>query len=149
MWGLGVRGFGVVGGAVDGKVQLLASEAPHRGLDVALGTAVAYQHVSLGGHPWQTGGVTVPLLAGLNLGRHQLIAGPRGGLAFWAGESQKTLWLWQIGAAVGFSIYLGKGYRLTPELISQYTPVGFNGTRKDERHGAWVTQLGLGVGWEL
>ena len=141
LWAMDVLSLGTFGLSVDGKWQMRRGEW----IDVALGSNLQWQRSILGGWPWHSLGVVVPLLVGLNLGRHQLIGSVRSGVGALFGESMRTQWLGLSAVSLGFSLALGR-WQLVPEVIVGWSPVGWNGTHADvERTGATVFELSVGI----
>jgi hypothetical protein len=99
----GIPALWTWGVAADAKVQLRTSPRPGSGVDVAVAGIVGYQQIRNGGTPWHLGSVTAALLVGHNLGRHQLVWGPRLGYQLWGGEGQNTVEMPIAGLSIGFS----------------------------------------------
>jgi hypothetical protein len=135
-----------LGVAADAKLQLdQAAETGDR-FDIAVGASLAYQRATLGGFPWHGVTLTVPLLCGVNLGKHQLVFGPRGGAALTVSQGQNPLLIGYGGLSLAFAAQLTERLSFTPELVLLYSPVPFNGTREDPtRKGASLLELGLGL----
>lgn len=142
-WGVAIRGLSAFGLAGDAKLSLRKSED----VDLAVALSAAYHGVELGGFLWNSGTLTLPLLAGVHLGRHQLVFGPRLAGTVWGSEAMQTTWLFHAGAATAMSFAISNEVSIAPEAVFFYTPVGFNGTREDpDRRGATSLVLGLGLG---
>jgi hypothetical protein len=133
------------GGSFDTKLQL------HRGrLDVALGSALGYHQGILGGAPWHSFQLTVPLLLGVNIGNHQLIISPRIADYILASYGQNTINTFWGGLGIGYAWRIKKGLDLIPELTVLYSPVSFNGREPGQGQvGVTLIQLGLGIQQEL
>lgn len=151
VWGLGFPGFQTFGGAIDTKLQLTRSEHRAQGVDVAIGTSLAYHQVRLGGTPWHTFAITIPLLIGVNVGvKDQLVFGPRIADYLWTGEGENTMNLIWGGASLGYAWSVSRTITLMPEVVMMYTPLRFNGESSDKDHRGLVsTQVGLGGTFSL
>ena len=143
-WVFGIPALYTWGVGVDTKVQLVASSDPGRGWDLATGALVAYQQVRNGGTPWHAASVAVPLLAGWNLGRHQLVFGPRVGYTYVGAEGQYPIHAWTAGASVAFAWRFGQRWELVPELTTLYSPLHFGG-EVGEHTGAPALQLTIAL----
>jgi len=140
---LSAKTFGL---AADAKLQLDSVSGPEDRFDLAVGASLAYQRDSLGGFPWHSATLTVPLLCGLNLGKHQLVFGPRAGAAFTGSQGQNPLLIGYGGLSLAFAAQVSERLSFTPELVLLYSPISFNGTRDDpSRKGASLLELGLGL----
>jgi hypothetical protein len=138
--------FGV---AADAKYQLDQASGPTDRFDLAVGASLSYQRDTLGGWPWHGATLAVPLLCGWNLGRHQLVFGPRVGAAFGTSQGQNPLLLGYGGLSLAFAAQLTERLTFTPELVLLYSPVSFNGTLDDpERKGASLLELGFGLDYQ-
>jgi hypothetical protein len=143
LWGVGIDGLAGWGATLDAKVGILVPEG--RGWNVAAALSVGYEQIVLGGTPSHVGTITVPILFGLDVGRDQLVFGPRFLAFLWGGEGQGTIEEVAFGMNVGYSFQLGSRFQLMPELVVHYSPVGFDGEDGDPaQHGAWTFHLGLG-----
>ena len=143
VWGFGWPYlFTTVGGAVDGKVQLLRGP-----VNVALAGSIQAQRDAIGGAPMTIGGVTVPLLVGFDMGPHQWVFSPRVGLWAEGSYGQRPIVAASVGLGTGVWFDLGP-VELAPEICWQWSPVGFDGTvHVPERSGLGGVELGLGVSW--
>jgi hypothetical protein len=114
-----------------------------------VGASLSYQRDSLGGWPWHGANLTVPVLCGWNLGRHQLILGPRVGAAFGTSQGQNPLLVGYAGMSLAFAAQLSERLAFTPELVLLLSPVSFSGALDDpERKGASLLELGLGLDYQ-
>jgi hypothetical protein len=150
---LGARVWGVYtpnfltsfGGSLDSKWQLSRGK-----IDVALASSVGYHQLTLGGAPWHTFHATLPLLFGWNLGRHQLVFGPRVADYLLTAYGQNTVNSFWGGLSLGFAWRVSERIDLLPELVILYSPVNFGGrVDPDDRRGATLTTLGLGATLDL
>ncbi|MDP2308550.1 MAG: hypothetical protein Q8P18_21195 [Pseudomonadota bacterium] len=146
-WGFGWPGlvttFGV---AADSKFQL------HRGRfrgdpHLATGLTLTWYSPALGNQPWTLLGATVPLLVGFDIGKSQLVFGPRATGWYVGSYGQTPLWTGEAGAGVGWSIRLGRA-ELFPELLWMVSPINFDGARHTaDRTGAEGFHAALGFAW--
>lgn len=150
---LGARAWGVYtrhfltsyGGAIDTKWQL-STGSPK----VALATSAGYHSLVLGGTPWHSFQATVPLLFGFDIGKHQLIAGPRIAHYVLTSYGQNTINAFLGGASVGFAWRVSSKVDLLPELTYLYSPVRFGGeVGGADQIGANFLNLGLGITVDL
>jgi hypothetical protein len=147
-WGLGYAGyFSTFGLALDGKLQLRRSTG-RRDPALATGLSVAYYRPALGGTPWNIVGITAPLLVGFDVGRSQLVFGPRASAYVGGSYGQATLVTAGFGAGVGVAIGTSDTFEVTPELTVTWNTLGLNGTvERPGRPGTAAVELGMGVAW--
>jgi len=150
---LGARAWGIYsryfltsyGGAIDTKWQL-----SRRGPKIALATSAGYHALVLGGAPWHSFQATVPLLFGFDIGKHQLIAGPRIADYVLTSYGQNTINALLGGASLAFAWRVSSKVDLLPELTYLYSPVRFGGeVGGDDQVGASFFNLGLGLTLDL
>ncbi len=126
----------LVGAELDSKFQLVRSESPASGIDVALAPALSYFPFSANGTTGDKVTVSflflhLPLLVGVNLpGGSQLILGPRvsdtmvvasgGG----ASESANVFWL---GGSLGLALRTGDTFRIMPQISAMYPVAASHG----------------------
>jgi hypothetical protein len=145
-WGIGITGFQAFGGAIDAKVHLARSGRTR----VTLVSSLGYQQLRLGGTPCHVWSGTLPLLIGVDLGRHQLFLGPRVAYGLAASYGANTVGALWGGASIGFEWWWTKSLAVVPELVWMYSPVPFNGEYRDpDRTGAHALQIGLGGHFQL
>lgn len=141
VWAMDVLSLQTLGAAADGKWQWRRGEW----IDVALCGSLFFQRTALGGWPWHSTGAAVPLLVGLNLGPHQLVATVRLAGGALSGQSQTTQWFLGAGASLGIDFAIGR-WHLFPEVAIGGAPVKWNGTHDDpQRTGASVFEIGIGL----
>ncbi|MES2639268.1 MAG: hypothetical protein V4850_07280 [Myxococcota bacterium] len=146
-WGFGWPGlvttFGV---AADSKLQLHRARFrgdPH----LATGLSLSWHSPALGNQPWTVLGATVPLLVGFDVGKSQLVFGPRAVGWYVGSYGQEPLWTGAVGVGVGWSIRLGRA-ELFPEMVWMYSPIQFAGAiHTPERTGAEAFHAALGFAW--
>jgi len=147
VWGAGIRGLGTWGVSADTKIGLLRSEEEGSGWNVAVATGAAYHQILIGGTPSHLFSLTVPLLVGVDLGRDQLVFGPRVTGQVWTGQGQGSIETLSYGLSLAYAIALGETWELTPEIVATGTPVSFNGEiDDDDRNGAGFLHVGLSLG---
>lgn len=121
-----------MGAELNSKFQLLRSEAPTSGIDLALGPGVSFYPLSGENNAGQTrsGGVVfahLPLLVGINIGGgSQLVITPRLSNTFaWASAagSSSTASIFWAGGSLGVAWKVTEGFFVLPELSMTY-PVG-------------------------
>lgn len=147
LFGISISRAGVAsfGAALDGKYELVRVRRRH----LSIGTSLGYHQVRFG-TPWHFVTASVPLLAGHDFGRSQLVIGPRLAFTAWMGEGQNTVELLQWGASIAFAWRLTRWFQLVPELVVLYCPVSFNGeVTSQDRAGATLVQLGIGGSFDL
>lgn len=134
VWGFGYPyWFTTTGAAADVKIQVHRSAFrgdPH----LALGASLGWHRPSLGGQPWQVGGLEVPLFVGYDLGRSQLVLTPRLGAWVGGGYGMRTLVTGSGGLGIGVACPVGERWELTPELLWEWSPIGFDGVVRDGEH---------------
>ncbi len=122
---------------VEGKFQLRRSEAAWLGLDLAVQPTVGYWGGESSEYEaWgEFGGLTVPLLIGINLGAHQLVLGPRvTGLVGHAKHLEGEVLTGPMhargllaGGGIGFAFApWGQKFKLVPEIVTM-VPVATRG----------------------
>jgi hypothetical protein len=145
-WGLAISGVQSLGAAGDVKVQI----ARTRTWEVAAGGSLGYHQFRLGGAANHVFTATLPLLFGLNLGRDQLVFGPRVADYVMAGEGQRTINTFWVGGSLGYWWQPRVDIAIMPELVLLYTPISFHGeVKREDATGAASIQLGLGVHFDL
>lgn len=145
LWGVGIRGLGTWGAALDTKVALLTSDEQGTGWNIAVAGAASYHQILVGGTPTHLLSLTIPVLFGHDFGKSQLVFGPRVVGNLWTGQGQGTIETLSYGLSVGYSIGIGDRWQLMPELVLLATPVSFNGEVHDEdRYGAGFLHLAIG-----
>jgi hypothetical protein len=145
-WGFGWPNYLTTAGiCFDSKFQVYKGARWH----VALAPSLKYHAVTLAAAPWHIFGLEIPVLLGLNLGKHQLVAGVRVTDTFLTGVGTNPINAAWVGAHMAVSFRLPKAVELMPELGILYSPVPFNGETKDaSRNGASIIHFGIGVNIE-
>lgn len=145
LWGVGIRGLGTWGVALDTKIALLRSDEEGTGWNIAVAGAASYHQILVGGTPTHLLSFTLPVLFGHDFGDDQLVFGPRVVGNLWTGQGQGTIETLSWGLSLGYSIGLGERWQLMPEVVLLYTPVSMNGEMDDpDRSGAGFLHLAVG-----
>lgn len=145
LFGMGIRGLGFWGVAADTKVSLLRSDDEGSGGNIAAAAGASYHQIVVGGTPTHLFALTIPLLFGVDLGRDQLVFGPRVMGQVWTGQGQGSIETMSYGLSVAYSIAIGERWELSPELVWMGTPISFNGeVHGDDRYGAGFLHVGIG-----
>jgi hypothetical protein len=83
--------------------------------------------------------VSLPLLMGIDVGRHQIVVAPEAGLQLWTSAGANEVWAPMIGLSLGFVWRIGQRFALVPEAAAYRTDV-----RIDYSRGSQMFHLGLG-----
>ncbi len=138
------------GGAIDTKMSL---RRPPDGRGTSLSTvlSLSYYQPRMPGAPWHVYGATLPLLIGFDIGRSQLVLGPRVSFYGISAYGMETIAHGGIGLSVGFFGRVKQTFDISPEVVVMWSPVPFGGegTIDAQRIGASSLQLSLGGAWEL
>ncbi len=119
----------LLGAELNSKFQLLRSESPESGIDVALAPAVSFFPFSAQNSAGEdvTAGfafVHLPLLVGINMsGGSQLVIGPRlSDTIVWSsgGGSSDSANVFWLGGSLGFALKLGDTFRIMPQASVMY-----------------------------
>jgi hypothetical protein len=149
LWGFTVpRVLTTYGAAVDTKIGVIRPDKGKGKFQAATGLSLAYHQARYGGQPNHVFGVTVPVLLGMSMGRHELTFGPRVADYVWTSYGQNTVNTFHAGGSIAMSIALRETFELVPEVVVLYSPVSFNGEVESER-GVTTLQLGVGGSWQL
>jgi hypothetical protein len=126
--------------AADSKVQLRRSVDPGSGWDFAVVPGAGYEQAVVGGQRLHSVHFSLPLLLGKNLGRHQLIFGPRLiDQILWNRDSE-TINVLFYGTSVAFAWRISEKVQLIPEASLLISGASVNAS-----NGSVIGQLGLGV----
>jgi hypothetical protein len=109
---------------------------------VAVGAVAGYRIGESGGAVVEAGYVAAPVIAGLELGRHQLVGAITGGYQRWYSSGARPVDVPFVGPSLGFLWQLGRRWALLPEVGSAYTPVP-NMVTTDSR----LFHVGVAVVW--
>jgi hypothetical protein len=121
-----------------GKVRVLS-----RGRwSLAAGAAAGYRIAESGGAIIEAGFVSVPVIGGVELGRHQLVVSVAGGYQRWYSSGARPVDVPFVGQSLGFLWQIKGRWALLPEVGTAYTPVP-NNMADDSR----LFHAGLAVVW--
>ena len=157
LWGIGIRGLATWGVAADTKLRLVRSggegdggDDAARGWHLSVALSPGYHQILFGGTPTHLFTLTLPVLIGFDVGRSQLVFGPRVVGNVWTGQGQGAIETISGGLSVGWSIALGRKWTIMPEVVLLWSPVSFNGEVDDEdQTGAGFLHVGVGGPYEL
>lgn len=119
-----------LGAELNSKFQLVRSESPTSGIDIALAPALSFYPLSGENNAGQSrsGGLVfthLPLLVGVNVGGgSQLVVAPRiSNTLAWgsaSGGGSSTASVFWAGGSLGFAIKLGDAFWIMPEMSATY-----------------------------
>ncbi len=92
-------------------------------LERAIGAAAGYRTIESSGAIFESIHATLPLIAGINLGRHQLIVSPTLAWQRWYSQSARPLDVPSLGSSLGFHWQLSQRFALLPEVSWSYSPL--------------------------
>jgi len=101
-----------------GKARVLASGR----WSLAVGAAAGYRVAESGGAIVEGAHAAVPVIGGVDLGRHQLVWSIAGGYQRWYASGARPVGVPFVGQSLGFLWQLTDRWALLPELASAYTP---------------------------
>ena len=101
-----------------GKARILE----HGRWSVAVGAAAGYRIAESGGAIVEGVHVAVPVIGGVDLGRHQLVWSIVGGYQKWYSSGARPVEVPFLGDSLGFLWQFGKNWALLPEAGIAYTP---------------------------
>ena len=84
--------------------------------------------------------LTVPLIFGINVGRHQIVLAPEAGLQLWTSEGSSPVWAPMTGLSLGFVWRIGQRFTLVPEAAAYKSSVTIDYSR-----GSQMFHLGIGI----
>ena len=108
--------------------------------EFAVAPSAGWRSVESSGARWDAAHAVVPVVVGLNLGRHQLYLAPKVGWQRWWSAGSMPVDVPFAGAGIGFAWRIGHHTTLVPELSVLQTP-----TSMDNSKGAAILNLGLGL----
>jgi hypothetical protein len=121
-----------------GKLRLYA----HGRWSFAVGAAGGYRLASAGGAVIEGVTASAPLIAGIELGRHQLVVSGVGGMERWYASGARPGDVPFVGGSLGFVWQLGAHLALLPEVSSAWSP-----TRTVMSEDARLFHAGIAVLW--
>lgn len=117
-------------GRLGGSIAVEAAAKRHlysRGrLELALGAAAGYRTFESSGAIFEAIHANLPLIAGINLGRHQLVISPTLAWQRWYSQSARPLDIPSIGTSVGFHWQLTRRFALLPEMSWSWSPTAWD-----------------------
>jgi hypothetical protein len=126
--------------ALEGQVKVQLRRRPEGTLEIALGPAGGFRWVGSSGASMQVSYVTLPLMLGWNVGRHQIVVTPEAGLQLWTSAGASEVWAPVTGLTLGFVWRLGERFTLVPEATAYRSPVALDYSR-----GTMMLHLGIGM----
>lgn len=102
-----------------GKARLVQ----HGRWSFAVGAAAGYRVAESGGAIIEGAHVAVPLIGGIDLGRHQLVLSITGGYQRWYSSGAQPVSVPFIGQSLGFRWQVSESWALLPEVGTAYTPM--------------------------
>jgi hypothetical protein len=130
----------VTTGALEGQVKVQLRRRPDSPLEIALGPAAGFRWIGSSGASMQVSYLTLPLLLGWNLGRHQLVLAPEAGLQLWTSAGSSEVWAPVAGLSLGFVWRIGQRFALVPEATAYRSTVALDYSR-----GTLMLHLGVGM----
>jgi hypothetical protein len=109
---------------------------------LAAGAGVGYRITHAGGAVIEDIYISAPLIAGVELGRHQLVLSVDGGYHRLYSSGAQPVNIPYIGQAIGFRWQIGRTWALLPELGSAWTPAA-NFMTEDSR----LFHVGIAALW--
>jgi hypothetical protein len=132
-------GRAVTTAGLEGEVKVQLRRRPDSRIELALGPAAGFRYVYSSGASMQVTYATVPLLCGINVGRHQIVVSPEAGLQLWTSAGSTPIWAPMGGLTLGFVWRLGQRFALVPEVSAYRTPVAIDYSR-----GSQMIHVGIG-----
>jgi hypothetical protein len=126
--------------ALEGEVKLQLRRRPDSRLVIALGPAAGFRWVSTSGASMQVTYGTVPLIFGVDVGRHQIVFAPELGLQLWTSAGATPIWAPMAGLSLGFVWRVGERLALVPEVAAYRSTVAI-----DDSVGSQMIHVGIGM----
>ena len=108
----------------------------------AVGTGLGYRITQAGGAIIEDVYISAPLIAGAELGRHQLVLSLDGGYHRLYSSGAQPVNIPYVGSAIGFRWQIGRAWALLPEIGGAWTPAP-NFMTEDSR----LFHLGIAALW--
>jgi hypothetical protein len=102
-----------------GKMRVLALGR----WSLAVGAAAGYRLAESGGAIIEGAFASVPVIGGVELGRHQLVVSVDGGYQRWYASGARPVDVPFVGQSLGFVWQIGERWALLPEVGTAFTPV--------------------------
>jgi hypothetical protein len=124
---------------IEGEVKVQLRRLPGARLELALGPAAGFRWISAACATMQVSYVALPLLMGIDVGRHQIVVAPEAGLQLWTSAGSNEVWAPMLGLSLGFVWRIGQRFALVPEAAAYRTDV-----KIDYSRGSQMFHLGIG-----
>jgi hypothetical protein len=125
---------------LEGEVKVQLRRQADSRLELAIGPAAGFRYISSSGASMQVTYATVPLLCGIDVGRHQIVVAPELGLQLWTSAGSTPIWAPMTGLSLGFVWRLGQRFALVPEVAAYRTPIAIDYSR-----GSQMIHVGIGA----
>jgi hypothetical protein len=125
---------------LEAEVKVQLRRRPDSHLEIALGLAGGFRWISSSGAAMQVSYLSLPLLLGWNVGRHQIVLTPEAGLQLWTSAGSSEVWAPLTGLTLGFVWRLGERFTLVPEAGAYRTKMAIEHSR-----GTVMVHLGVGM----
>jgi len=126
--------------ALEGEVKVQLRRRPDSRLEIAVGPAAAFRYVSSSGASMQVTYATLPLLIGVDVGRHQIVVAPEAGVQLWTSAGSSPIWVPMTGLSLGFVWHIGQRFTLVPEVAAYRSSVSIDYSR-----GSQMIHAGVGI----
>jgi hypothetical protein len=126
--------------ALEGQVRVQLRRRDDSRLKIAIGPAVGFRWISSSGAAMQVSYLTVPVMFGIDVGRHQIVIAPEVAMQLWTSAGSNEVWVPMSGLSLGFVWRLGQRFALVPEIAAYRTPVAIDYSR-----GSQMVHFGVGM----
>ena len=125
--------------ALEGQVRFQLRRRDDSRLKIAIGPAAGFRWISSSGAAMQVSYLTVPVMFGIDVGRHQIVIAPEVAMQLWTSAGSNEVWVPVGGLSLGFVWKLGQRFALVPEIAAYRTPVAIDYSR-----GSQMLHFGVG-----
>jgi hypothetical protein len=125
--------------ALEGQVKVQLRRVPWSRFQLAIGPAAGFRWISSSGAAMQVTYATVPLLMGIDVGRHQIVVAPEAGIQLWTSAGSNEVWARMVGLSLGFVWRIGQRFALVPEVAAYRSDV-----KIDYSRGSQMFHIGVG-----
>ena len=125
--------------AVEGQFRYQLRRRDDSRLKIAVGPAAGFRWISSSGAAMQVSYLTVPVMFGIDVGRHQIVIAPEVAMQLWTSAGSNEVWVPVAGMSLGFVWKLGQRFALVPEIAAYRTPVAIDYSR-----GSQMLHFGVG-----
>jgi hypothetical protein len=132
-------GRAVTTAGVEGQVKVQLRRVPWSRFKLAIGPAAGFRWIGSSGAAMQVTYLSVPLLMGIDVGRHQIVVAPEAGVQLWTSAGSDEVWAPMMGLSLGFVWRIGQRFALVPEAAAYRTDV-----KIDYSRGSQMFHLGIG-----